>query len=713
MTTGVGEETYSFQSDINQLLSLIINTFYSKKEVCVRELISNASDAIDKYRFKKLSSGVSADPDSFQITITPNALEKTLTISDTGIGMTKQDLITCLGTIAKSGTKEFVEKLLSNKQDTSVTDIAQIGQFGVGFYSAYLIADKVTVVTKHDDDCQYTWQSNANGSFTIVPNTIPDMERGTRVIMHLKDDQVNFLNTDYLRELVCTHNQFVQFPIMLQVEQQPDNKVNENDDENDDHCHHDNEVEGVVDDVDEQKSKAHEDVTVSLERINKQKPIWLKAPSDVSPLEYESFYKTITKDYDAHLAVKHFGIEGSVDMKCILYIPKHAPFDLYESEQKLNNIKLYVKRVFITDDSEELIPRYLCFIKGIVDSEDLPLNISREVLQHSKLIKVVKKNIVKKSIEMMQEMASEKPSDYKLFYEQFSRFIKLGIYEDSVNMEKLQQLLMYNTSKSMEDQKTLASYVENMKDNQKGIYYISGESNVSLKNSPLVDYLTDNGYEVIFMTEALDEYVMQKMSEYKGKKFICVSKNTDLVDKSDQEKVSFDSKKEYYTPFCKYVKEILHSLGRTDVVSVDISDRLSKKTPCIVTTETYGWTANMERILKAQSQKIHGMGTSRKVVLINAEHPIIAELVKQHENDCKSVNKDLIQLVFDMSLMSSGFSVPDPSQLSQTMYRLIAVGLNLTSDDVDDDGDGDDGDNCKEKDLPDAEQNMNGLESLD
>lgn len=691
--------SYSFNAEIPKLMNMIIHNFYSSKDIFIRELISNASDAIDKVRFESLNKPnyISGLTDFF-IKIIPNNEQKTLTIEDSGLGMTKEDLINCLGTIAKSGTEEFVKNMMNQDKST------MIGQFGVGFYSAFLVADKVKVYSKHpDSEKVYVWESDAVSGYTIDEIELDDLKRGSRIVLYMKEDQIEYLQESTLTEIIKKHSGFISYPIYLQkkvkvskpkqkvvevkdevvevkevkeveevekdevvievkeeVEVEEEKKEVVEKEENEENEKSDNVVIDSDSDVEiedkqqmdeKDKEEVEEVEEIILDKLNNES-IWMRNPADVKEEEYNNFYKSFSGDWDVCQKAKHFKAEGTVEFSSILYVPKHAPNDMFEKKPDKTNIKLYVKRVLITDNCPNLYPEYLNFVKGIVDCPDLPLNASRELLQQSKITKQITKTLIKKTIELFNEIA-ENETEYEKFYGNFSKNIKLAVHEDKLNKDKFMELLRYNTSKG-DKQISLDTYIEQMKEDQKGIYYINADSMTTAKTSPFVEKLIKNDYQVIYMIDPIDEYLMQNTKEYKTKAFINVSnddlKLDDVIDTNQ------------YEELCKKLKEVLGS----KVDKVIVSKKLVSQ-PAIVSSAT-GISANMERILKAQALGNDTMlkhMSGQKVLEINPEHKLIKKL--------EEINYDseYVSLVYDMGLLAGGYQLENMNEFLGKVYNKL------------------------------------------
>lgn len=689
-----GRESFEFQAEVSRLMDIIINSLYKNREVFLRELISNASDALDKLRFLAVSqSDLMNDTKDMDIKISFNKDANTLTIKDTGIGMTRDDLVNNLGTLAKSGTKKFMEQMQEGG------DSNLIGQFGVGFYSVYLVADKVRVVTKNPTDEQYVWESTAESSFTIAKdprgNTIG---RGTEITMFLKEDSSEFLDQSRLTDIVKKHSEFITFPISLYTKTTETVPVEEEEKEptvNEDGV----EVEEEEEEEDKEPKTKQVDKW-DWEVLNGNVAIWARDKDEITDEEYQKFYKVISGDHQDAKSWIHFKAEGEVEFKSILYIPEEAG-DLYNDySNRKPGIRLYVKKVLIQDDFEDLLPKYLNFVNGVADSDDLPLNVSRETLQQHKILKVMSKKLVRKVLEMLRKLSNNKSTDseddeeseeakdkiersdhpYIKFWEQFGKSVKMGVIEDIPNRSKLAKLLRFKSSKSEDGYISLDSYIEDKPEWQKDIYYVACDTMENCKKSPFAEVAIKKGADVLFLDDPIDEYVIQNLADYEGSKLQSLTKEGVKFGDEDEDMLKKRMKmyKDNFKPLTKLIKETL----KDKVSKVTISQRL-ESTPSMIVTGAYGHSANMERIMRAQTfgnPDAMKMMVSQRTLEINPRHPIVTKLnILAQEETPTNEALDLVAALYDTALLNSGFMHDDIEGFSDRMYRMMASNLNLES----------------------------------
>merc|ERR1719400_1836886 len=716
-----GSEKHEFQAEVSRLMDIIINSLYTDKQVFLRELISNAADALEKARFHSVQDdSFLGDTKDLEVKLEHDPDAKTISIVDSGIGMSKADLINNLGTVAKSGTTNFLEAMAEG------ADANLIGQFGVGFYSAFLVADKVTVTSKcNDDPVQHVWESSADASFTVVPDPRGNtLGRGSRVTLHLKEDAHDYLSEDKLKEASKKYSQFIQFPIYVKVKKEVDAEAEEEDDDDD------KEDEEEKDDVEtkdeeekeEKKDKPSKKTVFEWEQVNTQKAIWLRSKEEVTEEEYTEFYKSISKDYLDPLAYTHFNAEGEIEFKSILFLPKKAPFDMMDNYwTKKSEVKLFVRRVLVAEKFDELLPRYLNFVRGVVDSDDLPLNVSREQLQQNKIMKVISKKLVRKVLELMKKLAKEEESGedededkeegeekkeeekeektdkkdeegtWSKFWKEFNKNLKMGCYEDDSNRSKLSKLLRFRTTKSEDKEVSLDKYLDRMQESQESIYFMSGDSIDTMKKAPALQIFKKKDLEVLMLDDHLDEPCLQKLADYEGKKFVSIQKADVKLDETEEEKKKFSKIKDMYKPLTDWWKDSLTDFTEkgamkdagVKIEKVEISKRLTDS-PVVVVTSQFGYSAQQEKVMKAQAfqnKEQLSMMSGRKTLEINPNHPVVADLLSKIKADKDDLAaKDTAQVLFQTALIESGYELADASALVNRVYRLMSKELGVDPD---------------------------------
>ncbi|WIA10769.1 hypothetical protein OEZ85_010938 [Tetradesmus obliquus] len=677
------EETFTYQAEVDRLMDMIVNSLYSNREVFLRELISNASDALDKVRFVGLTDAKALEGrEQLEILIKADKEANTITIEDAGIGMTREQLLSNLGTIARSGTRKFMEAVKEAKGDANL-----IGQFGVGFYSAFLVADRVTVYTKsHEEAQQWVWESNVGShQYTIKEDDSGDnMVRGTRVVLHLKEDAQELADPIRLAKLIKQYSQFIQFPIKLyssrkEAKQVVDEAATAKRQEEADKIAKDKEEEPIK--VEPVMKTDYEDVW-DWRVENDNKPLWTRSPKEVAEADYNDFFKQTFGEFLDPIAHVHFNVEGTIEFTSMLFIPGMAPFEQQNWAAKSRSIKLYVRRVFISDEfDEDLMPRYLSFVKGIVDSSDLPLNVSREILQESRIVRVIRKQLIRRSLEMIDGLANkEGGEDYKTFWESFGRNIKVGVIEDTENRERLAKLLRFHSSKNETDMVGLQEYVGRMEEGQKAIYFMAADSVEVARAAPFVEKLVAEGTEVLYLTEAIDEAVVTNLAKFGDHDLVDVTKEG--LDVGEDAGKKLEEANKQLAGLLVFLKESLSDR----VEKVTLTSRLLDS-PCALVTSKFGWSANMERIMKAQS-----MGDSRameymkgrKILEVNPEHEIVRGIKVLLDEDDKERARDLAELLYETSLLTSGFALEQPKDYASKVYTLmkIALGYDLAEEEA-------------------------------
>ncbi|HEY8159532.1 MAG TPA: molecular chaperone HtpG [Methylobacter sp.] len=637
MTVEAKKETLGFETEVKHLLHLMIHSLYSNKEIFLRELISNASDAADKLRFEALSNDGLYEGDSeLKIRLEYDKDKRTITIIDNGIGMTRAEVKEHIGTIAKSGTKQFFQALTGDQ----AKDSELIGQFGVGFYSAFIVADKVTLTTRKagaDKSEGVRWESAGEGDYTL--ESVEKAKRGTEIVLHLKEDESEFLDGYRIRSIVRKFSDHISLPIVM-----------------------DKEIPAVKGEEGEEEKPAE----IVEETINSASALWTKARQEISDEAYNEFYKHVGHDYQDPLTHVHSKVEGSNEYTLLLYAPSHAPFDLWDRDAK-HGVKLYIRKVFITDDAEQLMPRYLRFIRGIIDANSLPLNVSREILQQSKQISTIKSGAVKKVLGMLEDLVKTEPEKYEKFWSQFGPVIKEGPIEDHANKERIAKLLRFASTHTDTDKQdvTLEAYVSRMKEGQDKIYYVTADSFSAAKNSPHLEIFRKKGIEVLLLSDRIDEWLVSNLDEFDGKHLQSVAKgDLDLgVSDAEENKEAQEEVNKDFEAVLKQIKDVL-----ADKVSeVRLSHRLTESPACLV-ADVYGMSLNMERIMKDAGQGL-GMGMGRKPIFeLNPTHPLVARM-KEEQDDTRFA--DLTHILFDQAILSEGGQLDDPAAFVHKLNGLL------------------------------------------
>lgn len=625
-----------FKTEVQQLMDLVIHSLYTNKDIFLREIISNASDAIDRCRFEALSekSLIEDDPE-WKIHLQVNKDDATLTVSDNGIGMNREEIDKNIGTIANSGTRAFLENL---KEGKIANAPEMIGQFGVGFYSAFMVADKVTLITRRaGGEEALQWESTGDGTYTV--REAEKAGRGTDVTLHLREGMEEFLEEWKIRKIVKQYSDFVEYPITMMITR--------------------NEI--PRDEKGEPIKDAKPESKTTEEVLNSQKAIWMRAKSEVTDEQYHEFYKHISHDYADPLLTIPYVAEGTLEFRALTFIPSRAPFDLF-FQQERKGLQLYVKRVFITDDCKELLPEYLRFVSGVVESNDLPLNVSREILQKNKIIEKIARSLTGKILGSLKDLKDKNPDKYLKFWEQFGKVIKEGLHFDFQNREKLEELILFESAMTEAGKYlTLQEYVDRMPEEQADIYYITGENREAVENSPHIEAFKAKGYDVLFMTDAIDEWVVQSLTEYKEKKLKAVNRADVAPEQEDEEKSK--EQQEQYKDLLTFVQEEL----KEKVKEVRLSSRLTESVACLVADET-GMNPNMERLLKSMNQETV---PTKRILELNPEHPLMSRMQKMQQEEKTEELSEYLTLIFDQALLTEGSKLPDPARFASLLTKLM------------------------------------------